>query len=242
MEETISLQQLFKTLKKRLSLIALMTIIAITISGIISYVFLTPIYQSSTQILVNQEKADVTTFNAQDIQTNLQLINTYNVIIKSPAILSIVVEELELDVSPTELNNQITVNSEQNSQVVNITVQDENPKKAVEIANEIATVFQSEIKTLMKVDNVSILTPAVLAENPSPVKPNPTLNMAIAAVVGLMLGVGIAFLLEYLDTTVKTEQDIEEPLNLPLLGQISPIPDKELLNTKMEVMQRRKRS
>ncbi|MBO1915160.1 capsular biosynthesis protein, partial [Microvirga sp. 3-52] len=91
MEETISLQDLFKTLKKRLGLIALITIIAITISGVVSFWLLTPIYQSSTQILVTTSKTDQQQQNnAQDIQANLQLINTYNVIIKSPAILGIV--------------------------------------------------------------------------------------------------------------------------------------------------------
>jgi len=241
MEETISLQDLFKTLKKRMSLIILLTIIAVTVSGLISFLLLTPIYQSSTQILVNQEKTDVTTFNSQDIQTNLQLINTYNVIIKSPAILSKVIEQLDLNMTPTALNSQITVNNEQNSQVVNISVQDPNPSVAVDIANTTANVFQSEIVKLMKVDNVSILTPAILAENPAPVKPDPILNMAIAAVIGLMLGVGIAFLLEYLDTTVKNEQDVEELLNLPILGLISPISDKDLMDSKVQVTQRRKR-
>jgi len=241
MEETISLQDLFKTLKKRMTLIILLTIIAVTVSGLISFLLLTPIYQSSTQILINQEKADVTAFNSQDIQTNLQLINTYNVIIKSPAILSKVIEQLDLDMTPTDLNSQITVNNEQDSQVVNISVQDPNPSVAVDIANTTANVFQNEIVKLMKVDNVSILTPAILADNPAPVKPDPILNMAIAAVIGLMLGVGIAFLLEYLDTTVKSEQDVEELLNLPILGLISPISDKDLMDSKVQVTQRRKR-
>ena len=241
MEETISLQDLFKTLKKRMWLIILLTVIAVTTSGLISFLLLTPIYQSSTQILINQEKTDVTAFNSQDIQTNLQLINTYNVIIKSPAILSKVIEQLDLNTTPTALNSQITVNNEQNSQVVNITVQDPNPSVAVDIANTTANVFQSEIIKLMKVDNVSVLTPAVFAENPSPVKPDPILNMAIAAVIGLMLGVGIAFLLEYLDTTVKNEQDVEELLNLPILGLISPISDKDIMDSKVQVTQRRKR-
>ncbi|SFQ51497.1 Capsular polysaccharide biosynthesis protein [Psychrobacillus psychrotolerans] len=241
MEETISLQDLFKTLKKRITLIILLTIIAVTVSGLISFLLLTPIYQSSTQILVNQEKADVTAFNSQDIQTNLQLINTYNVIIKSPAILSKVIEQLDLDTTPTALNSQITVNNEQDSQVVSISVQDPNPSVAVDIANTTANVFQTEIVKLMKVDNVSILTPAILAENPAPVKPDPILNMAIAAVIGLMLGVGVAFLLEYLDTTVKNEQDVEELLNLPILGLISPISDKDIMDSKVQVTQRRKR-
>lgn len=223
MEETISLQELFATLKKRLVLIIGLTIMAILIAGVVSYNFLTPIYQTNTQILVNQEKTDAAQVINQNIQADLQLINTYSVIIKSPAILDQVSEQLDLGLSVEALTNKITVTNAENSQVVNVSVQDPDPAIAVDIANTTAAVFQEEIQELMKVDNVSILSPAVVKENPSPVAPNPMLNMAIAAVVGLMLGVGIAFLLEYLDTSLKNEQDIEDVLGIPLLGVISPI-------------------
>ena len=241
MEETISLQELFKTLKKRLALIISAIIVAVTIAGVVSYLFLTPIYQASTQILINQEKKETQQFNAQDIQTDLQLINTYNVIIKTPAILSKVIENLDLDTTPAGLSAKIAVNSEQNSQVLNISVQDPEAYVAVDIANTTAEVFQVEIQKLMNVDNVNILSPAVLAENPSPIKPDPILNMAIAAVIGLMLGVGIAFLLEYLDTTVKSEQDIEELLGLPILGLVSPIAEKDMPDAKESLQRRRKK-
>ncbi|MGN7385529.1 YveK family protein [Sporosarcina sp. SAFN-015] len=233
MEETISLQDLFKTLRRRMGLIISTTILAVIIAGVVSYFFLTPIYQASTQILVNQQKAEQQQqFNSQDIQMNLQLINTYNVIITSPAILAKVIENLDLDITPAALKNQITVNSAQNSQVVNVSVQDPEPHKAVDIANTTAEVFQEEVQKLMNVDNVNILSPAVHVENPSPIKPNKMLNMAIAAVIGLMIGVGLAFLLEYLDTTVKTEQDVEELLELPILGLVSTIADKDMFASK----------
>ena len=223
MEESISLKELFLTLKKRLSLIIIITAIATATSGIVSYFVLTPIYQSSTQILVNQSKSDQQVYNVGEVQTNLQLINTYNVIIKSPAILDKVIEKENLEMSAGALNGLVTVASEQNSQVVNITVQNEDPQKAAAIANSIATTFKEEISTIMNVDNVSILTQAQLGENPSPIKPQPALNMAIALVVGLMAGVGLAFLLEYLDNTIKNEQDIENQLGLPVLGAITTI-------------------
>ena len=241
MEETISLQDLVKTLRKRLVLIISAVILAVTIAGVVSYLFLTPIYQASTQILVNQEKNDQQQFNSQAIQTDLQLINTYNVIIKSPAILSKVIKNLDLDTTSAGLNSKITVNSAQNSQVLEISVQDPEPHVAVDIANTTAEVFQEEIQKLMNVDNVNILSPAVLAENPSPIKPDPMLNMAIAAVIGLMLGVGIAFLLEYLDTTVKTEQDAEELLGLPILGLISTIPEIDVTTAKKSLKSRKKK-
>jgi capsular polysaccharide biosynthesis protein len=113
---------------------------------------------------------------------------------------------------------------------VTINVEDENPAMAVEIANTIAAVFQEDIVDIMNVDNVSVLSAAELGENPSPVAPNPTLNMAIAFVVGLMLAVGLAFLLEYLDSTLKTEEDIEERLGLPVLASISTMTESKTKN------------
>ncbi|WP_102264486.1 YveK family protein [Mesobacillus jeotgali] len=225
MEETISLKELMQTLRKRLNLILVITLIAVLISGIISFFFLTPIYQASTQILVNQTKNDQASYNVGEVQTNLQLINTYNVIIKSPAILDLVSKELDLDMAASELNGKINVQSQQNSQVVNITVQDPDAKKAADIANKTAEVFQREIVKIMNVDNVSILAKATIVDNQSPIKPKPLLNIAIALVVGLMAGVGIAFLIEYLDNTIKTEQDIEKVLGMPVLGVVATISD-----------------
>lgn len=232
MEETISLKELLHTLRKRLRLILSITFIAILLSGIISYFFLTPIYQASTQLLVNQSKNEQTAFQYNEIQTNLQLINTYNVIIKSPAILDLVIKELNLDMTVDELNEKINVQNEKDSQVVNLSVQDSNPEQAAEIANKTADVFKAEIVKIMSVDNVSVLAKASVGENPSPIKPQPLLNIAIALVVGLMAGIGLAFLLEYFDTTVKNEQEIEKLIGLPVLGVIATMDESQLKESK----------
>lgn len=225
MEETISLRELFAVLRKRLWLIVLITIIAATVSAVISFFVLTPVYESKTQILVNQAKNDQQLYSTQVVQTNVQLINTYNDIITSPAILDKVVKELKLDGSAASLRGQIQVTSAQNSQVAQIVVQDTSAKRAADIANTTASVFQKQVPKLMNVDNVKVLSKAALGENPSPVKPQPLLNVAIAIVVGLMVGVGLSFLLEYLDNTLKTEQDIENILELPVMGVITTIKD-----------------
>lgn len=231
MEETISLQDIFKTLKKRAALILSITVIAVVIAAIVSFFLLTPIYQAKTQVLVNQKKEDaVQQMTSAEIQSNLQIINTYNEIIKSPAILSIVIENLDLPLTTGQLASKITVTNANNSQVLNVSVQDENYNVAADMANQVVEVFKEEVPKLMNVDNVNVLSPAQYSDQPIPIKPNKMLNIAIALVLGLMVGVGLAFLLEYLDTTVKTEQDVEEIVGLPIIGVVSPINLEEMRN------------
>lgn len=228
MEETISLKELFLILRKRLAMIIGITFVVTLISAIVSFYFITPIYQSSTQILVNQ-KREQGVVNAGDVQTNLQLVNTYNVIIKSPAILDKVKDQLKLDMSIQELNGKLTVASEKESQVISVTVQDAKPELARDIANTTASVFKEEVTKIMNIDNVTILSEADVVKGQSPVKPRPALNIAIAFVAGLMLSVGLAFLLDYLDNTIKREQDIETILGLPVLGVVTQMEEKRAI-------------
>ncbi|MED1409500.1 MULTISPECIES: YveK family protein [Bacillus] len=221
MEETISLKELFAILRKRLVMILVITIGAALVSAIVSFYFITPIYQTSTQILVNQKKQDERIIQYNEVQTNVQLTNTYKIIVKSPVILDRVKSELKLGMSTQELNGKINVENEKDSQVIAVTVQDKDVKLARDIANTTAEIFKSEIAKIMSIDNVTILSKAEVAEGQSPIKPNKKLNIAIAFVVGLMASVGIAFLLEYLDNTLKKEEDIEKLLAVPVLGVVS---------------------
>lgn len=222
MEETISLQELLGTLRKRLNLIMSITLAAVTVAAVISYFFITPIYQATTQFIVNKSYHDQM-INNSDIQTNLSLIESYREIIKSPRILDIVIEELDLNMSSGALAQKITVENTNNSQVVSLKVQDPDPYLAAEIANKTTEVFQREVVVIFRVDNVQPLAKAEVKENQQPVSPKPLLNIAIAMVVGLMAGVGLAFLLEFLDNTIKTEQDVEQYLDAPVLGVITDI-------------------
>lgn len=235
MEETINIKDLLNVIKKRMTLIVLCVAIAAMVAGAISFFVLTPIFQSSTQLLVNQKKTAGEMYQYNEVQTNVQLINTYNEIIKSPVILDKVIKELDLKQSMAQLNEKITVAAKQNSQVFTVTVEDENPKLAKDIANTIAMVFQKEIGNIMSVDNVSILAKAELPDNPSPIKPNPKLNIAIAVVVGLMLGVGLAFLIEFMDNTIKTEKDIEDLLGISVLGVITEMDEPKRANNLQNV-------
>ncbi|WP_077302667.1 YveK family protein [Virgibacillus pantothenticus] len=229
MEETISLKEIFAVLKKRIKLILACIFGAAVIAAIVSYFVLTPTYEANSSFIVNQSQQDSQTqYNVDEIRTNVELINTYNVIIKSARILNQVVDELNLDMTSDELAQKIQVSSEEQSQVVTVTATDSSPKLAVEMANTTVTTFQNEIPELMNVDNVNILSEAELEPNPSPVSPNSMLNIAIAIVLGAMIGVGIAFLLEYLDNTITSEEDVEKQLGTPVLGTISSIQEKDI--------------
>ncbi|WP_193065258.1 YveK family protein [Oceanobacillus oncorhynchi] len=230
MEETISLKEIAEVIKKRLVLILTFILGAAFIAAVLSYFVLTPEYESSSQFIVNQtqQEEDAGEFTQENLRTNVEIINTYNVIISSPAILDPVIDELGLTLTPGQLADKINVSSEENSQVVTVTAADDDPAQAVNIANTTVEIFQEEIPSIMNVDNVAILTQAELTENPSPVAPNPILNIAIGIVFGAMLGVGIAFLLEYLDNTIKTEQDITKQLDVPVLGVISHVDESDI--------------
>jgi capsular polysaccharide biosynthesis protein len=197
------------------------------LSGVISYYVLTPTYQSSTQILVNQKDIN-NELDATQMRSNIELINTYSVIIKSPAILEIVIKKLNLKQGVDQLNQNISVTSQSDSQVFSITVKDSNPAMAVKIANTISETFQQEIKGIMNVDNVNILAKAELGRNPLPVSPNPVLNIAVGFIVGVLLGIGLAFLLEYLDNSLKTSEEVEAFLELPVLGSVYKMPKQSL--------------
>lgn len=224
MNEEMTIQSLIKVLLKRWFFILMLMILSMGIAILISYYIQTPIYEAETQLLVNQKSYENQQLvGAQNVDTDLRLINTYNVIIKSPVILAKVIDVLSLDTTPDELMKQIEVSSANNSQVVNIRVQDKDEENAVKIANSIAEVFKEEIPVLMHVDNINILFVAQSSEQPVPVKPNKMLNLIIAAICGFALAIVLAYFLETIDRTIKTEQDIEEILSLPVIGVVSNI-------------------
>lgn len=223
MQETITLQDVLKIVRKQLLYIISFALFLALVTAFLSYFIIKPTYEAQTQLLVNQKNTDQALLGVQQVETNLRLINTYNVIIQSPAILSKVISQLNLNSTPEKLKEQITVSNASNSQVVNIAVRDKKPEMAVDIANTVAGVFQEEIQVLMTIDNINILSVAKLDDKPEPVAPNKNLYIVAAVMIGFIISAGIALLIECLDTTVKTEQDIEETIGLPIIGIISKI-------------------
>ncbi|TWT07133.1 capsular biosynthesis protein [Planococcus sp. CPCC 101016] len=226
MIETISLREIYGILKNRIRLILAITIMFMIITALISYYLITPTYQTSTQLLISQQQNEAG-LDTQSIETDLQLVATYSEIIQSPVILEQVISQLGLEMSYEELQNKISIEIAESSQLLTVVVEDEDLAAAVEIANRTAEVFEAEIMELMNVDNVSILSPAVAMETQTPVSPNPPLNILLGAIVGLGVGAATALILRYLDTTLRAEKDIQDVLGIPVLGAISPMNEEE---------------
>ncbi|MCM3253608.1 YveK family protein [Priestia aryabhattai] len=224
MQDIISLKELLQKLKKRWMLITILTVVAGFASGVVSLYMTKPVYQASTQILVNQKNSDSSNLNVNQLQTNIDLVNTYSQIIKSPVILEKVSKKLDLKQSTTALDQKIAVNTQENSQVFSLTVEDTNPATATKIVNTVSKTFQTEIQNIMNVDNVTILSESTLKDNQTPVSPNLLMNIVSALAVGLILGSALAFLLDFIDTTFKNTKEVEEELELPIIGIIPKIP------------------
>lgn len=227
MEEEISLVELFAILKKRVGLIINFILIGVLIAAIYTFFIATPQYSSTTDLLVNRSQAEQQNMiERAEIDTSLQLINTYSDIITRPVILDHVIEELDMNISSGALSEKITIGNENNSQMFSITVTEENPYDAATIANTTAAVFQEQMPELLNVDNVAILSTAV--PNTNQVSPNNTLNISIGLIFGGMIGVGFAFLIEFMDNTVKDERFIMEEIGWTNLGRISEMSPEEL--------------
>lgn len=241
----LDLKDYIKVIKKRFWLILAIVVIACASTGILSYFFIQPVYEASTKLVVNKSSNQVgmgvEQMNLNDINFNIRLIDTYKEIIRTTRIMDKVANEYEsLNLTTEQLINKVKVSSVNNTQVMTLIVQDTSYSVAMETVNAVSKIFQREIPGIMSVDNVSLLNEAKPINNPVPVKPNPKLNIAISFVVGLMTAVGLAFLLEFLDDTIKTEQDVQNFLELPTLGVIAKINEDDLKAHKSSVAQNSK--
>ncbi len=218
--EEISLRDLYYILKKWIALIIILPIIAVAISGAISYFVLEPEYQTFTTLMVGKPKDYISENKLEynELMLNQKLVSTYGEIVKSRLVTDKVINNLGLEISFEGFRNKVNVNLVKDTEIIKIQVTDNNPMLAAKIANETAQVFMEGVQTIMKVENVQVID---VAQVPSrPISPRKMLNMAIAGVLGLMVSVFIAFLVEFLDNSIKTPEDVENYLELPVLGAI----------------------
>ena len=219
MEETIDLREYFGIIKKRFWIIAIITVIAAVVSGIISFFMLNPVYEAKSTLIVNADKqAETQIVTGDQITVTQKLAVTYGEIIKSRSVLDDVIKNLKLETTYESLSGQIAVSPVNDTQIISISVQDTNPQRARDIANEIPKVFEKEVKRITKANDVQVIDKAILPKDA--IKPNKMMNVAIAAVLGMMIGLFVVFLIEYLDNKIKTPQDIEKHLGLSVIGVI----------------------
>lgn len=225
----ISLMDIMKIIKKNIWVILAVIIFACaSMFAVVNFV-LVPQYQATTQILVvqNTDKEDSNVQNSE-VQANLQMVNTYSAMLKSPLVLDKVSEKLKGKYTSGELGKKMVTSSDQNSQVLNIQVKDESQEMAAIISNQTAAVFKENLPIIMKDKSVTIMSEAKVLAHPHPVFPNKTMLYLMSFVAGIILAGLICFLRELLDTTIKTEDQILEKLDITVLGVISNIPDNTI--------------
>ncbi|MFB5267897.1 YveK family protein [Paenibacillus enshidis] len=210
---------------KRLWLIVVCVVVVTFAAGIYSYFFTNPSYQAFSKIIVNKSKESQLDLN--EVNLNIQLVNTYKEIVLTYAVMDRVVQKHpELGLTAEQLMGKINIGTVNDSQVMTLSTQDLSYDNAIKTVNAVASVFKETVPTIMSVDNVEILSEARIAHD---VSPNPILNVVIAFLVALMLSVGTAFLLEYLDDTVKSEADITGLLGVPTFAVVPVITREDLV-------------
>jgi capsular polysaccharide biosynthesis protein len=227
-------KEYFKMIKKRLWLVILCVVISGITTSLYSKSNYVPIYFASTKLIVNStvaedqsgigEKMDIGAVNA-----NIGLIETYKEIIKSPAIMNKVVQQHpDLNVTPEKLMSDVQISTLNNTQIMTIGIPDPSYELAADIVNAVAQTVKSEIPRIMKVNNVEILNIADLNDIPPPVNKKSNSLIVISIAVSLMLSIGIIFLLEFLDDTLKTEQDIKTVLGFTTFSLIPTVNRREM--------------
>lgn len=221
-ENTISLQEIAYALKKRWKLIALITIAATLVSAILSFFVIKPQYEAKTKLFIGkQETQENNAYNNSDVMMYQQLMKTYSELAKTSDLVTKAVKSANLDYNQNQIKgilNNLNVTPSADTQILDLSFKGKNTEEVLKVTEAITDEFISESKELIPNGNVQVIQKPQLPENP--VSPNKKLNILIAFVLGLMVGVGIVLLLEYLDNTFKSREELEKTLDLPIVGAI----------------------
>ncbi|CTC66249.1 capsular polysaccharide biosynthesis protein Wzd [Streptococcus pneumoniae] len=215
----IDVFQLLNTLWKRKLIIALVAIVTGAIAFSYSSFIIKPEYTSTTRIyVVNRNQGDKSGLTNQDLQAGSYLVKDYREIILSQDVLEKVVTDLQLDMPTKNLASKIQVTVPVDTRIVSISVKDKQPEEASRIANSLRKIAAKKIISVTRVSNVTTLEEARPATSPS--SPNIRRNTLIGFLGGLGVVVMVVLLVELLDVRVKRPEDIEDDMQIPLLGVI----------------------
>lgn len=219
--EEIDLKELFKVFWEKKFYIVL-TVIVFAVFGVIySTKIKTPVYSSAATLVLVQSQGgndSTSSITASDITLNSKLVSTYSEIIKSNTTIRDVISNLGLEMNESDIRKNIKVTAVEDTEVIKITVSNVDAELASRIANETANVFIQKAKSIYKIDNVQVLDQAETSTKPSNI--NHVKTIVIFMSIGLVISCGYVFLQNMFDNTVKSANDIEKAIKVPVLASI----------------------
>ena len=223
-EQVISLSEIFEAIKKRWIMIVAITLAATLVSGILSFFIIDPIYEASTKVFIGKDEGDNGAYSSNDIQMYQKLLQTYAEAIKTKDLVGRAINNLSYDLEEKDVVDYLTVTPVTDTQILQIKYKSKDSQEAKDVLKSITDEFIVTAKELVPNGNVRVIEEVELPEEP--VSPNKAMNIAIAFLLGLMVSVGLVFLLEYLDNTYKNKEQLEKELDIPVLGTI---PDVDMV-------------
>jgi len=215
--EEVNLLKLLRVLLKRWWILALCAAILGSVAYVYTNYYIVPIYESYTTLYVGKN-AEQNGLAMSDLYLGSYLISDYREIAKSKQVASEVIKELNLKMSAASLAGRINVSQRSDTRVIQISISDANPQMAMDIANKVAEVFQTKVVDIMQVEIVQIIDKAELPSYP--ISPDENRNIMMGIIFGFALGVGIVFLIEFFNNTIKTPEDVRKYVDLPVIGAI----------------------
>lgn len=217
--EEIDLKELFEFIKKKIGLLITITVVVCLLGCIYGLFIQKPMYKSYTTIILGGNETTASqTITQSDITLNKNLVDTYAEIVKSRRVLEQVIAELDLEETYEELSNKISVSSVNNTEIIKITVADSNPIEAKNVANVTANFFSKEVVKLYNMNNVNVLDEANEANEPYNI--NIPKQVIIYFFIGIIIALSILFIIFYFDRTIKSVEQVEQKIKLPILGGV----------------------
>lgn len=221
----MELRDYILVLRRSWVLITVLTLAAVAAAAVFS-LLQTPKYQASTRVFVSASAAaNISELSAGSNFTQ-QIVRSYAELVTTNTVLDPVITRLGLAMSPAELAEDVTATAELNTVIVEITVVNNDPVLAAEIANQAAAnlirvVPEFTPDSAEGISPVKITVAQVAAVPQSPISPNVPLNIALGLLVGLALGVGVGVLRSVLDQRIRGRRDVELITETPIIGAIA---------------------
>jgi len=217
-EQVIRLDELFEAFKKRWLMIVSITLIATIVSAAVSFFVIKPQYEASTKVFIGKDEGENQSYSQNDVLMYQKLMKTYSEAIKTKDLISRGLKGTSINLEAKDVLDNLTVVTLADTQILQIKYKSKNPQEAKTVIEVVSDEFIKTSKDLVPNGNIQVIEAVELPEKP--VSPNKKMNIAIAFLLGLMVGVGLAFLLEFLDNTFKNKDQLERELEIPVLGSI----------------------